>query len=46
VATPSFFSNLFSFLVRRLVAIPVATDGDSIGDARESSHLIRNANLM
>ena len=35
-----------SFLVRRPVAISVATTGDSIGDYRESSHLIRYANLM
>jgi len=46
VATPKSFLNPFSFSVRLPVAIPVATAGDSTGDARESSHLIRYANLM
>jgi len=46
VVTPNLFLNLFSFLVRRLVAILIATDGDATGDARESSHLIRYANWM
>jgi len=41
-----FFKTRFLFSIRRPVAIPVATAGDSTGDARESSHLIRNANLM
>jgi len=34
------------FLVCRLVAISVATDGDSTGDARESYHLFGCAKLM
>ena len=46
VANPNLFSNPFSFLVHRPVAIPVATNGDSTVEARESSHLIKYANLI
>ena len=46
VATPKSFLNSFLFLIRLLVAIPVATAGDSTGEARESSYLIRYADWM
>ena len=46
VATPKSFLNPFSFLGCLPVAISVATAGDSTGDSRESSHLIRYAHLM
>jgi len=46
VANPNLFSNPISFSVRLPVVISVATDGDSAGEARESSHLIRYANWM
>jgi len=46
VATPNLFQTRFLFSVRRPVAIPVATDGDSTGEVRESSHLIKYANLI
>jgi len=46
VATPNLFLNPFFFSVRLSVVILVATAGDSTGDSRESSHLIRYANLM
>ena len=36
----------FFFLVRRPIAISVATDGDSTGDTRESGHLFECAKLM
>jgi len=46
VATPnSVFFQIF-FLVCCLVAISVATDGDSTGDVRESDHLFGCAKLM
>ena len=46
VATPKSFLNPFLFSIRLPVAIPVATAGDSTGEARESSYLIRYADWM
>jgi len=46
VATPKPLCTNFNFLVRRPLAISVATDGDSTGDARESDHLFGCAKLM
>ena len=40
------FLQILIFLVRRPVAISVATDGDSTGGARESDHLFGCAKLM
>jgi len=42
----SLFKTRFLFSVRLPVAIPVATAGDSTGEARESSYLIRYADWM
>jgi len=46
VATPNYVFYKFLFLVRRPVAITVATDGDSTGDGREADHLFGCAKLM
>ena len=46
MVTPNSVFTNFIFLVRRPVAILVATDGDSIGDARESDHLFGCGKLM
>ena len=46
VVTPNSVFTNFIFLVRRPVAILVATDGDFTGDARESDHLFGCAKLM
>ena len=46
VATPNSVFTNFIFLVRRPVAISVATNGDSTGDVRRLDHLFGCAKLM